>query len=201
LSPAVTMVQDLYVKNLKKYFKNKLVLSVPQWELHGAGATLVLGPNGAGKTTFLRILAQLLSFDEGEVSIPAGCKRSFYESGFFIFPELTVGEHFSFLRQLVADDFIEGVAERFDLPAVWHQPAIELSRGWKARLGLALACSKQSQLYLFDEPMDALDKAGSEMLLQELHNLHNSGRTLIIATHRAQSYEALSPTSYSVGAR
>ena len=57
----------LEVKNISKtYGKNKVLnkisVSVPDSKIFG-----LLGPNGAGKTTLIRIINQIIVFDEGEV--------------------------------------------------------------------------------------------------------------------------------------
>src|SRR5680860_1816878 len=49
---------------------NNLNLSVPHGEVYG-----LLGPNGAGKTTTLKIMAGLLSADEGHIRIAGATVR------------------------------------------------------------------------------------------------------------------------------
>ena len=59
----------IQLKNLKKSYKDikaldGLEIKIPKGILFG-----ILGPNGAGKTTLLKILATLISPDQGEVII------------------------------------------------------------------------------------------------------------------------------------
>ncbi|MGG3160102.1 ATP-binding cassette domain-containing protein, partial [Priestia megaterium] len=59
----------IFVKELKKAFKDKEVLKGVNVEVQRGEIFALLGSNGAGKTTTVNILSTLMKADSGEVSI------------------------------------------------------------------------------------------------------------------------------------
>ena len=57
------------VENLKKSFKNVVVLDGINLEVEKGTMLALLGPNGAGKTTTVRILSTLLRAAAGQASV------------------------------------------------------------------------------------------------------------------------------------
>ena len=57
------------VKELKKAFKDKEVLTGVNFEVRRGEIFELLGSNGAGKTTMVNILSTLMKPDSGELSI------------------------------------------------------------------------------------------------------------------------------------
>jgi macrolide transport system ATP-binding/permease protein len=70
-----------------------------------------------------------------------------------------------------------GLGER-----VTHRPS-ELSGGQQQRVSIARALMNDAQIILADEPTGALDSKSGEELLSLLHELHASGRTIVLITH------------------
>ncbi|HEY7687217.1 MAG TPA: ABC transporter permease, partial [Dongiaceae bacterium] len=63
-----------------------------------------------------------------------------------------------------------------------HKPS-ELSGGQQQRVSIARALMNDAQIILADEPTGALDSKSGEDLLALLHELHASGRTIVLITH------------------
>jgi ABC-type multidrug transport system ATPase subunit len=71
--------------------------------------------------------------------------------------------------------------ERFGLWEARHQRVATFSRGMQQRLALCRTLLHDPELFVFDEPFNALDAAGSALLDETLAEL--AGRTLVVATH------------------
>jgi macrolide transport system ATP-binding/permease protein len=65
---------------------------------------------------------------------------------------------------------------------IGHRPS-ELSGGQQQRVSIARALMNDAQIILADEPTGALDSKSGEDLLGLLHELHDSGRTIVLITH------------------
>jgi len=70
-----------------------------------------------------------------------------------------------------------GMAERAD-----HNPN-ELSGGQKQRVAIARAMANEPALILADEPTGALDTKTGRIVMDIFHQLHKSGKTIVLITH------------------
>jgi ABC-2 type transport system ATP-binding protein len=165
-----------------------------------------LGPNGAGKSTTMRMIAGYLPPDRGKVSVcgfdvlrqPLEVKRrlGYLPEGAPTYGEMTPSAIMSFVadvRRFSGADKrrrMGAMIERLHLETVLHQPIETLSKGFKRRVGLALALLHEPDVLILDEPTDGLDpnqKHEVRTLLAELA----TDRVIIISTHILEEVEAL----------
>ena len=52
---------NVKVENLKKYYKDQLVLDIEAYEFKASKITCVMGSNGSGKSTLINIIAGLMN--------------------------------------------------------------------------------------------------------------------------------------------
>jgi ABC-type multidrug transport system ATPase subunit len=65
------------------------------------------------------------------------------------------------------------------------------SGGMQQRLSLAIALLTEAPLLLFDEPTASLDGEGQTTFVEIVTRLRREGRTLLLASHRAEEIQAL----------
>jgi heme exporter protein A len=160
----------------------------------------IAGDNGAGKTSLLRILCGLLSPTAGEVrwhGRPINRVRDEYGADLIyvghlngVKDDLTAAENLSTWAAMagmrvqaaqVAQALRRLAIERF---AQW--PAGQLSQGQKRRIGLArLTLAGQARIWILDEPFNALDQHGVEILNGLIAQRVGSGGAVILTTHQA----------------
>ncbi len=75
---------------------------------------------------------------------------------------------------------IVGLEHRID-----HKPS-EMSGGQQQRVAIARAIAAKPPVILADEPTGNLDSASTKEIMKILHELHDSGRTVILITHDDQ---------------
>lgn len=168
-------------------------LSVQRGEVVG-----LLGLNGAGKSTTLSAIAGVLAPTKGSIRIegvdiardPGRAKAllGFLPEQPPLYPELTVDEYLTFaarLRQVpaaTARSAVEAVKARCGLAKVGRRLLLQLSRGYKQRVGLAQAIVHDPPLILLDEPTSGLDPAQAEeirALIADLGREHG----VILSSH------------------
>ena len=173
-----------------------LALSDIDFEVRDNEFITVIGPSGCGKTTLLRIIAGLIPYDQGEVTIDSrpvtgpGPERAVVFQNFALMPWADIMTNVSFgleirgtpkeqcratAKELIKLVGLEGFERR--LPK-------ELSGGMQQRVGLARALAVNPQILLMDEPFGALDEQTRRLLQEELLSLWERERkTVVFITH------------------
>ena len=174
-------------RGLSRRFGEKRVLEKLDLDLEDGGFLVVTGANGSGKTTLLRLCAGLLAPTEGELRVEtdrAGIGFLAHEP--LVYRELSALENLDLYGRLYRvperRERIGMLLERFGLWSARNERAGSFSRGMLQRLALCRALLHEPELLLMDEPFNALDAEGIELLAQQLEELRG-GRTFLVATH------------------
>jgi heme ABC exporter ATP-binding subunit CcmA len=177
-------------QGLAKRFGAKRVLAPLDLDVPAGELLLVTGPNGSGKTTLLRMFAGLTAPTAGRLEIEADRSAiGFLAHEPLVYRELTPIENLELFGRLYRvperRERIGMLLERYGLWDARHERAASFSRGMLQRLGLCRTLLHEPELLLLDEPFNALDADGAELLEHELESLAD-GRTLVLATHDPQ---------------
>jgi general L-amino acid transport system ATP-binding protein len=73
--------------------------------------------------------------------------------------------------------------ERVGIPEQAHKYPAQLSGGQQQRVAMARALAMQPKIMLFDEPTSALDPEMIKEVLDVMHELAESGMTMLVVTH------------------
>jgi heme exporter protein A len=181
------------VRELEKRYGDKRVIRGLSFDVERGGFLLVTGPNGSGKTTLLRVLAGLAAPTRGELELPQRATIGYLGHEPLVYRELTPLENLTLFGRLYhvpeRGERIGMLLERFGLWDVRRERVSTFSRGMQQRLGLCRVLLHEPQLLLLDEPYNALDAAGAELLDRALDELR--ARTFVVATHDPARVERL----------
>ena len=165
--------------------------------------TFLIGPTGSGKTTLMRLIYFDIMPDTGFVSVN-GFKSTEVSERKVPTIRKSIGMVFQDYKLLKDRTLFENVAlplhvlgfnpreipdrvdEALDLVGLVgkeaHNPN-ELSGGEQQRASLARAIIKEPDLILADEPTGNLDPVASFELVRLLETIHETGTTILMASH------------------
>jgi heme exporter protein A len=177
----------VHARSLSKRFGDRAVVNALDLELERGDFALVTGPNGSGKTTLLRLIAGLAAPTGGEIEVDVPRARiGFLGHEPLLYRELTAVENLDLYGRLYRvperRERIGMLLERFGLWRVRAERAGSFSRGMLQRLSLCRALLHEPELLLLDEPFNALDVEGAELVDRELAERRGTA-TFVVATH------------------
>jgi heme exporter protein A len=192
----------LTARRLGKRYGEKRVLRGIDLALPRGGFLVVTGPNGSGKTTLLRICAGLAQPTEGTIERSAPREQVGYLSHEpLVYRELTALENLDLYGRLYRlserRERIGMLLERFGLWDVRHERVAAYSRGMTQRLALCRVLLHEPELLVLDEPYNALDEAGAELLDAQLAELRREC-TFLLATHDPARVEPVASGSLAL---
>ncbi len=147
----------------------------------------LVGPNGAGKTTILKLLTGALAPDSGDIRLGTNLelvaldqRRDELDPNWTVSDALTGGRGDQVIINGKARHVASYMKDFLFLPEQRLTPLRVLSGGERARLMLARALAKPSNLLVLDEPTNDLDLETLD-LLQEL--LADYTGTVLLVSH------------------
>ena len=194
------MIMD--IKGLTKSYANIQALHDFNY-IFTNGVYGILGPNGAGKTTLIKIVAQNLKADKGEIYCQGKpCTRAFLmHLGIMpqqqeLYPKFSVEEfmfYMAALKGMKRKQAIKDVAKLLGVVSLtpYRYRKIEsLSGGMKQRLLIAQALLNDPEVLLFDEPTAGLDPTQRIEIRNFLATL-SKDHIVIITTHVVSDVETI----------
>jgi len=158
----------------------------------------IAGPNGSGKSTMVKTLAGEVIADRGRILLD-GAERDAAD----LAAQVTIvhQEPQVFLNLTVAENLLVGRERRkvlnrridaeesellADMGLSAHADTVleHLPLAAQQRTEIARALAQDARIFLFDEPNSALTEEESEDLFRRMHDLADSGRLVILVSHR-----------------
>ncbi|MFJ5764117.1 ATP-binding cassette domain-containing protein [Lysinibacillus sp. NPDC093210] len=184
----------LEIKDVTKNFKTKTAVNNFSMEVETGQCVGLIGPNGAGKSTLIKIIADILYADKGEVLLDgqkiSNMKR---EIGYLpqypdFFHWMTAKETLFFMGQLsgiAKDKLIEEVPAILTKVGLFNEQNEKVqtfSGGMKQRLGIAQTLLHKPSFIVMDEPVSALDPIGRREVLNLIQEIKHE-TTILLSTH------------------
>jgi putative hydroxymethylpyrimidine transport system ATP-binding protein len=181
---------DVEVRTASLRYAGALLFDRLDFTLPAGQWTCLLGPSGVGKSSLLRLIAGLVTPDEGEVLCgdgqPLAPRLAWMGQQDNLLPWLTVLGNVMLgarLRGEAADlAAADALLARVGLTGQRDQRPATLSGGQRQRAALARTLMEDRPVVLMDEPFSALD-AITRTRLQALAARLLAGRTVLLVTH------------------
>lgn len=194
MSESIVEFRGVYKKHGKKEVFKDLNLKIPKGKIIG-----LLGPNGSGKTTMIKLINGLTQCDRGEVNIN-GVKPSidtkdiisYLPDKNYLNEDMKVNDVLKFFKDFYKDFNINKAKDMIkSLNIDINEKIKSMSKGTKEKVGLILAMSRDSKLYILDEPIGGVDPASRAYIIKTILKNYNEEATLLIATHLINEIESI----------
>lgn len=200
----------LELQHVTKVIRRITVLNDVNLTLESGTIYGLRGINGSGKTMLMRLMAGLIRPTKGkvlldgrrlgkELSFPADMGMLIENPAFL--DGYTAAQNLRLLagiRKKVGEERIREILEQVGLGWEDKRKYRQFSLGMKQRLGIAGAVLEHPQLLLIDEPTNALDTDGIQMVQRLLLEEKSRGALIVLACHDFSILQGLSDVLYSV---
>lgn len=193
----------IQLHNVNKKIKTNQVLNNISYTFEERKVYGLYGRNGSGKTMLLRAVSGLIRLDSGSIYVDGKKLHeeiSFPENTGIVIENMELLPRFSARQNLkilakirnTADDrSITEALKRVGLDPDSTLKVKKFSLGMKQRLNIAQAIFEKQKFILLDEPTNALDEKGVELIYDIIREEREKGAVIVIATHHKEDLEEL----------
>lgn len=196
------------IKNLSKKLSSRLVLNNVNYNFEYGKVYGLCGPNGSGKTMLLRAIAGLIVPTHGSIIIDG---KVLHKDISFPPNAGIVIENMSLLPQYNAYDNLKLLADlnkkatNEDIKNALFRVGLntelkirKYSLGMRQRLNIAQAIFEKQNIILLDEPTNALDENGVQLIYRIIKEERDRGALIIVATHHEEDLNEVCDTILNV---
>ena len=197
----------LHLENANIYQGDSLVLSNINLTINKGDFFYMIGKTGSGKSSLMKTLYADIPLQSGtgtvvgfdlenlkDKNIPyLRRKIGIVFQDFKLLTDRTVFANLEFVLKATGwkhkEDIqkkIDEVLEKVGMQSKASKKAYELSGGEQQRVAIARALLNDPELILADEPTGNLDPKTSLEVMELLNKIHQSGKTILMATHDYQ---------------
>ena len=204
-TPAVSL------RNISKSFGGVPANEKVNLDIYRGEILALLGENGSGKTTLMNMLSGIYFPDEGQILIDGqpvviSSPKDAYAYGIGM-----IHQHFKLVDVLTAaQNIVLGLKEpgRLNMEAVARrvrqicdeygfdvdpdQKIYDMSVSQKQTVEIVKVLYRGADILILDEPTAVLTPQETEKLFAVLRNMRDSGKAIVIITHKMHEVEALS---------
>jgi ABC-2 type transport system ATP-binding protein len=177
-------------------------ITIPPGQIVG-----LLGPNASGKTTLLKTIAGLMQptagfiryYDNAEPGTQARSTVGFCPDTMGFPRWMRVQNGFSFYKDMYPDysqDRADELIRILDIQSILGSSIHSLSKGMRERLELALTFSRETKLYMLDEPLDGIDPVGKMKVIDAILAMKPEGASVLVSTHLVKDIERIFDSVY-----
>ncbi len=186
-----------------------MILNSINFSIAGGSILGIIGQNGAGKTTLLRLMAGLLSPDEGEIlfdgqPVNYANKLIRYRIGYMpedggLYRRLNLAENLSFALRFYPhitspEKQIEKYLKIFRLTNRRNEKISKLSGGMRRKMLFIKSILHRPDALLLDEPFNGFDIESRSCVCSILHKISANGGIICISSHSTGELEKLCNT-------
>ena len=194
---------ELIVDNLYKKIGNNVILDDISLKFESGKVYGFVGRNGCGKTMLFRAISGLIKVNKGSVCLDGKYLHKDMDVlpsiGLIIenaglYPEFTGKKNLEILatiKKKIKQEEIVNAIERVGLDPNDKRAFRKYSLGMKQRIIVAQAIMEKPDIIMLDEPTNALDESGVEMIRKIIKEEKERGAIILLASHNKEDINML----------
>ena len=198
------------LENVTKFIGGQMILDHITLSMISGKVYGFQGINGSGKTMLMRAIIGLIRLNDGRVMIDGrqiGKDMEFPENVGFLLENPAFLDRYSGkdnlklladIRKKVGESRINEVLQIVGLDTNDRKKYKKYSLGMKQRLGIAAAVLEFPDLVILDEPANALDASGVEMMKKVIQTERDRGALVILSCHDAELLNKMSDIIFRI---
>lgn len=202
------IMAQIEIKNVTKIIKHNTVIDNVSLTVNSGKITGLKGVNGSGKTMLMRLVSGLILPTSGEIIIDGetlGKDITFPRSIGTLIENPAFLDNYSGFQNLkllasiqgkISDEEIREAIIAVELNPDDKKKFRKYSLGMKQRLGIAAAVMEHPDIIILDEPTNALDSDGVQMVKRILQTEKERGALILISCHDLDVLKELSDVIY-----
>lgn len=202
----------IQIAHVSKTIKGSEILSDVCLEMKAGRVYGIEGTNGSGKTMLMRVIAGLIFPTKGEIRVHGKKirgKEDYPASlGMLIEGPAFLGTYTGFdnlkllasLSGKTSDEALKLCLTEVGLAPQDKRKYKKFSLGMKQRLGIAAALMEQPEILILDEPINALDEEGVELVRGLIRREKERGALVILSCHDREFLQEASDELYQMKA-
>lgn len=200
----------LEIKNLRKEFKNNVVLNDVSLTLDGGKIYGFIGRNGSGKSVLLKIICGFYAPTSGSITLNGkdyissnefpDDTRALIEKPKFL-PDLTGYENLKLLASVqnkIGANEIEKVLDELNIKQEANKRFSKYSLGTKQKFGIAQVLMEDPKMIILDEPFNGVENETADRIRNLLKREKKKNKIIIIASHIKDDIYGLVDTIFEV---
>lgn len=174
----------LLEKLVLSYDKKSLIINDLSMDLDSGVIVGLVAPNGTGKTTLMRGINKDIRLNSGQIVLSNNETIFFLENQDALFPMLTVKEMFEYVskswKSTVTSDEVINLLK---ISNYVDKKISSLSLGMRQMVMIGVYLIVDSDIMLFDEPINGLDQVNMSIISTVMLKLKKKNKIVIVSSH------------------
>lgn len=169
--------------NIVVKYGRKIALNNISLELHNENKIIgILGDNGSGKTTLINLILKNINKFKGKREVTESI--AYMPDRSFLYESMTVKEAIELFKKTFKDFDENRVLQILNNFSISTDLKLhDCSKGMHEQIHLALIFSRNTDFYILDEPLSAVDPVKRQYFIDIIENYRRKNSSVIIVTH------------------
>lgn len=171
------------IKNVTVKYGRKVALDDISLKINNEKKVIgILGDNGSGKTTLINLFLKNINKFKGKRIVEESI--SYMPDRLFLYENMTVKEAINLFEKIFKDFDRQRMIQILDKFSIsTHLKLHDCSKGMHEQIHLALVFSRNTDFYILDEPLSAVDPIKRQYFIDIIENYRRKNSSVVIVTH------------------